>query len=87
MSDPLYEPMPPVELTFCRDCDRVHGDTRKEEKPWEWRCLAKPIAPGFGFVSPDYSPSPPYARCSDVNRDGRCPYFMPARIPPQEKAA
>lgn len=87
MSELRYEPMEPAELTFCSACDKVHPDTRKEEKPWEWRCLAVPTRPGFGFVSPDFSPSPPYARCSDVNRDGRCPYFTPARVPPTEVAA
>lgn len=79
-----YQPAPGP--TFCRDCDRVHGDTRKEEKPWEWRCLAVPTRPGFAFVTPDYSPSPPYARCQDVNK-GRCPHFEPRRMPPEEIAA
>lgn len=64
--------------TFCRDCDRVHPVTRPDD-PWRWRCLAVPVAPGYGFVNPDYSPSPPYARCSDVNRNGECPMFEPLR--------
>lgn len=70
--------------TYCRDCDQVHGETRKAE-PWRWRCLAVPTEPGFGFVDPDYSPAPPYARCIDVNRTGDCPMFKERREP--EKAA
>ena len=73
--------------TLCRDCDMVHTATRDETKPWAWRCLAVPTEPGFGFVDPDYSPSPPYARCSDVNRDGQCPYFEPRRVAPSKEAA
>lgn len=65
--------------TYCRDCDLVHGDTRKQE-PWRWRCLAHPTEPGFGFVDPDYSPTPPYALCRYIN-DGQCPYFEKRREP------
>ena len=70
--------------TMCSDCDRVHSDTSKADEPWRWRCLAVPVAPGYGFVSADYSPAPPYARCTDINRDGRCPYFTPRRIAPEK---
>lgn len=70
-------------LTYCRDCDRVHPDTRKSE-PWKWRCMAFPTAPGFGFVDPDFSPTPPYARCYDVNRHGECEMFEPLRVAPEK---
>lgn len=63
--------------TYCTDCDMVHGDTKGKE-PWHWRCLAVPVPPGYGFVNPTYSPTPPYARCIDVN-GGNCPHFRPAR--------
>jgi hypothetical protein len=70
---------------YCIDCDNVHGATR-EKDPWKWRCLKNPTAPGFGFVHPQYSPDPPYERCSIVNRDGLCPDFTPLRQPPEKDA-
>lgn len=69
---------------FCRDCDLVHSNTRDPLKPWEWRCMAVPTEPGYRYVDPDYSPSPPYARCGDVNRDGQCQFFEPLRNGPKE---
>lgn len=73
--------------TYCSDCDRVHPETRKQE-PWKWRCMARPISPGFGFVDPHYSPTPPYAPCKFVNDRGECEHWIPARVaPPKEKAA
>lgn len=71
--------------TYCSNCDLVHPATRDKE-PWKWRCLKVPVAPGYGFVSPDYSPDPPYQSCHRVNTNGQCDYFVPARKP-AEKAA
>lgn len=68
------------QATYCRDCDLVHSDTRKQE-PWKWRCVEFPAKPGFHFVDPDYAPAPPYHRCQDINRDGQCPYFEKRREP------
>ncbi len=64
--------------TYCSQCDQVHSDTRKLD-PWYWRCCAYPTEPGYGFVSPDYAPNPPYARCTDANKYGECPRFEPLR--------
>jgi hypothetical protein len=70
--------------TYCSDCDHVHSDTRKEA-PWRWRCMAVPIEErGYGYVSPDYAPSPPYDLCNRVNRDGTCPMFTPRRTAPEK---
>lgn len=71
---------------YCRDCDLVHPDTRKQE-PWRWRCMARPVPPGFGFVDPDYSPSPPYELCKFTRFDENCEMFTPRRVAPEEKAA
>ncbi len=72
--------------TWCSACDRVHPETRKEA-PWRWRCMAAPVEPtGYGFVSEEYSPTPPYALCRDKNRDGECEDFV-ARRAPKDKAA
>lgn len=72
--------------TYCDECEHTHPDSAKAE-PWRWRCMKVPTKPGFGFVSRDYSPDPPYARCSDVNRNGECPMFEPRRIAPEKKDA
>lgn len=74
-----------VTETYCDACDRVHPDTRKEA-PWRWRCLAVPIEErGFGFVSADYAPAPPYESCAKINTHGACPMFTPRRVPPEKK--
>ena len=70
--------------TYCRDCDNVHPDTRGE-RPWKWVCLKVPVRPGYGFVDPEFSPDPPYARCITTNTTGDCPMFEKRREP--EKAA
>lgn len=72
--------------TYCRDCDNPHPDTRKPDEPWKWRCLRVPVKPGYGYVSPDFSPSPPYARCIDVN-GGDCTMFEPRREAPVKEVA
>jgi hypothetical protein len=64
---------------YCSDCDNVCQEGLHKDKPWEWRCIAYPTEPGFGFVTPDYSPNPPYARCVDANRYGDCPSYEPKR--------
>lgn len=64
--------------TYCTECDNRHPETVKQE-PWRWRCLAVPTAPGYGYVSPDYSPTPPYQLCKFVNTEGACPHFEAAR--------
>ena len=66
--------------TICKACDNVHSATRSQE-PWKWRCIKAPIEPGFGFVDPDFSPTPPYERCSKFNPTGECPEFTPIRKP------
>jgi hypothetical protein len=76
-----------MSAVYCSCCDHVHPASRDEQKPWRWRCLAKPIEPGFKFVSPGFSPSPPYARCEDINRDGECALYTPRRIPPEDAAS
>lgn len=63
---------------YCEDCDGVHSDTRKSP-PWDWRCSRVPIHSGFKFVSRNYSPSPPFAKCSFVNDSGACTMFVPVR--------
>lgn len=72
--------------TWCSECDNVHNATRSQE-PWKWRCTMIPINSGFGFVHPDYSPNPPFERCSVVNRDGDCEWFTPLRKPTGESNA
>lgn len=73
-------------IVYCRDCDLVHPDTRKLA-PWLWRCMAAKIEPeGFGFVTPEWAPNPPYARCHDKNETGHCDDFEPRRVA-KEKAA
>lgn len=67
-----------MDIVYCEDCDNVHPATRQLD-PWRWRCMAYPTEPGFGYVSKQYSPDPPYARCSDCNRYGDCPSFKPLR--------
>lgn len=69
-------------ITWCSECDGVHGATRKEP-PWKWRCVNVPIPPGFGFVDPTHSPDPPYERCSRVNQVGECEMFTKRREAPQ----
>ena len=64
--------------TICKACDNVHSATRAQE-PWKWRCIMVPVPGGFGFVDPDYSPAPPYERCSKVNTEGNCEWFTPLR--------
>lgn len=66
--------------TYCRDCDNVHPSTRGEV-PWRWRCIQVPVAAGFKFVDPEYSPDPPFDLCSRVNADGECPRFKPLPEP------
>lgn len=70
--------------TYCRDCDCVHPQTRGEN-PWNWRCLKVPVAAGYRFVDPTYSPNPPYEICSRVNTDGECPMFSPLPEPDNEQ--
>lgn len=71
--------------TYCDVCDFVHLDTRKLP-PWQWRCVKAPVEPqGFGFVTQEYAPNPPYARCSDKNEYGDCDDWTPRRT--KEKAA
>jgi hypothetical protein len=70
--------------TYCQDCEHVHPAANKADEPWRWRCLKVPVAPGYGFVSQDYSPDPPYARCSDVNRNGECEMYETRRVAPEE---
>lgn len=60
--------------TYCRDCRNVHQDTRGGD-PWTWRCVKAPIPAGYGYVDPDFSPNPPFARCDRTNLNGNCPYF------------
>lgn len=69
--------------TYCESCDNRHPE-RKEDMPWGWRCLKVPVRPGYGYVSSSYSPSPPYARCQDVNRYGECELFEPLRVAPEK---
>lgn len=64
---------------FCADCDHVHPASRDAERPWNWRCLKFPRPSGYGFVHPSYSPQPPYRSCRDINFDGNCVAFEPAR--------
>ncbi len=73
--------------TWCSECEFVHPDTLKD-RPWNWACMKAPTKPGFGFVSPDYSPTPPYRPCKYVNQIGECPMWEPRRIAPEalEKA-
>lgn len=78
---PMERPMD--NPTFCSRCDKVHPLTRNED-PWRWRCMAVPIPPGYGFVSPDFSPSPPFARCDQTNKHGDCPMFSPKREAPDD---
>lgn len=66
--------------TWCTECDNVCHDTRKE-RPWHWRCLAVPTQPGYGYVDPTYSPSPPYQLCRFINTEGACEMFVPVRQP------
>lgn len=68
-------------VTLCDECDRVHPATRGPDRPWNWRCLAAPRRPGFGYVSRNYSPDPPYARCQEKNLYGLCADFTPLRQP------
>lgn len=72
--------------TYCRDCDNVCASTRKQE-PWKWRCMMVPIHPGFGFVDPDFSPNPPYEKCSRINLTGDCEWFTPLRVAKGENDA
>lgn len=70
--------------TWCQDCDNVHSATRNLD-PWKWRCMKAPVTPGFGFVSPDWAPHPPYAKCEYLNK-GECEHFTPRREPPKGEA-
>lgn len=72
--------------TYCRDCDLVHPNTRSSD-PWKWRCMSAPVEPGFRYVDPDYSPTPPYDLCSRVNTEGECPMFEPRREAPVKEVA
>ncbi len=69
---------PPV--TYCRDCDGVHAETRRQE-PWQWRCIRAPAQGGYGYVDPDFAPNPPYHFCKHVNTSGACPMFEPIPEP------
>jgi hypothetical protein len=69
---------------FCCSCDRVHAATRDEATPWKWRCTVFPRPGGYGFVHPQFAPNPPYRPCSEINTDGRCPYFEPRRVAAEE---
>lgn len=71
---------------FCRDCEHTHpaGDPMK---PWDLRCMKVPTRPGYKFVDPNYSPSPPYEKCERVNTDGNCKMFEPRRVAPERTAA
>lgn len=73
---------------YCRDCDFVHPDTRKQE-PWRWRCVRVPTKPGFGFVDPEYSPTPPYELCKFLraNVGEICPSYAPRRAAPEKAIA
>ncbi len=70
---------------YCRDCDLVHADTRKQP-PSRWACVAHPreLSTPYPDVDPDYHPSPPYHLCRFI-RDGvlmpgdDCPDFTPKR--------
>jgi hypothetical protein len=66
-------------MVYCEDCDGMHPSTAKEP-PWRARCSRAPIAfKGYGFVSRDYAPAPPFELCSRVNPTGECEMFSPAR--------
>ena len=69
-----------TEPVFCEACDNVHSATRNLD-PWKWRCMKAPIQPGYGFVSPNWAPHPPYAKCEYRNQNGACEDFAPRRTP------
>lgn len=49
--------------------------------------MAAPVEPGFKFVDPDYSPTPPYDLCSRINQVGECPFFEIKREAPAKEVA
>jgi len=49
--------------------------------------MSAPVEPGFRYVDPDYSPTPPYDLCSRINTDGECPMFEPRREAPVKEVA
>lgn len=67
-------------MNYCIDCDNVHTATR-ELDPWKWCCVKAPVEPGFGYVHPTYSPSPPYENCARIRRNvgAICEMFEPRR--------
>jgi hypothetical protein len=71
---------------LCRECDFVCGETKKLP-PFKWRCLKSPMAleapRDILFVDPDYRPNAPYSLCSNINKDGDCPDFVPRRETPK----
>lgn len=71
-----------TETVFCEECDFVHSATRNLE-PWKWRCVLAPVKPGFGFVSKNWAPHPPYAKCEYLNSNGDCGQFEPRREAPK----
>ncbi len=64
--------------TWCDECDNVCAETKTKE-PWNWRCISVPIKAGYGFVSRNYAPYPPYMQCSRVNTEGACPFYERSR--------
>ncbi len=44
--------------------------------------MKAPTTPGYHFVSPDYSPSPPYQLCRFINTLGECPMWSIKRVAP-----
>ncbi len=76
---------------LCRDCDFVHGDTRKGGNPWRYRCVKYPVVlegpEELRFVDPDYRPDPPYRLCWAIMKDGGCNgSFSPRREAPKGDA-
>jgi hypothetical protein len=80
---PYIAEVEPAGVTWCDACDHVHAETRSQD-PWRWRCVKAPTEPGFGFVSQNFSPNPPYELCSRMNTRGECPHFKMKRIPLNE---
>ncbi|MFL7901513.1 hypothetical protein ACJ41P_10300 [Azospirillum argentinense] len=72
---------------YCDECDH-RTLASKNDQPWRWQCIKHPRPEGYGFVARGtWVNFPPYHYCKDMNRDGKCKDFAPARVAPEKDEA
>lgn len=64
---------------YCEDCD-YKSEPFKDAPPKSWLCTKFRRREGFGFVSRTFwDDKAPFKFCREINTDGSCPLWTPAR--------